>query len=79
MSPGGDRRLEAVARADVLAADVDVRVLELAVERREARHQVVEQVAHGVALGDHLALTAGVRAQRGWDADDAHRAAQNSA
>src|SRR6266699_1733649 len=64
------RRLEAVARAHVLAFDVDVHeARELAVvedaraESRKLRHQVVEQLAHGRALGEHLALAAGLLAQ----------------
>src|SRR5919206_4419405 len=73
-----DGGLVAVARADVLAADVDVRELELAVERREARREVVEEVAHGLALRDHLTLAARVVAQRGRDTNDAHACTSNS-
>src|SRR3954451_1571458 len=40
-----DGRVELVERADVLAVDVDIRVLELAFERRKAGGQVVEQLA----------------------------------
>src|SRR2546421_7073181 len=79
--PGRDGGVVAVARADVLAADVDVRELELALERREARREVVEEVAHGLAVRDHLALPARVVAERGWNPDDAHACctpAQNS-
>src|SRR5439155_1290935 len=54
----GDRRLVAVAGTDVLAADVDVRVLELALQAREAGGQVVEQVADGFGLDYYLALAA---------------------
>src|SRR6185295_3720494 len=71
-------RLVAVARANVLSADVDVRVLELAVQRREAGGEVVEELAHVLAVGDHLALAVRVDAERRRNADDAHRAAQNS-
>src|SRR3954453_5525793 len=65
----GDRGVETLARADVLAADVDVRVLELPAEAGEARHQVVEQVANRLALGEHLALAAGLGSERRWDPD----------
>src|SRR5919198_6212005 len=73
-----DGGLVAVARADVLAADVDVRELELAAERREARREVVEEVADGLALGKHLALPARVVAERRRNPYDAHAPTSNS-
>src|ERR671937_785602 len=78
---GRDGGVVAVLGPDVLAADVDVRELELALERGKARHEVVEEVADGVALGDHLTRAAGVVPQRGWNAHNAHACctpAQNS-
>src|SRR5436190_17892687 len=75
----GDLRLEAAAGANVLALDVDVHerrqllVLEqLSAQRGELAHQVVEQFADVLALGQHLALAVGLGAQRGGDPDDAH-------
>src|SRR5919197_1287391 len=76
-----DGGLVAVARPDVLAADVDVRELELAAERREARREVVEDVADRLSLGQDLALAARVLAKGGGNPDDAHACctpAQNS-
>ena len=70
-----DRRLELVERADVLAVDVDVRVLQLSLEPGEAGGQVVEDLADGVADAGHLALAAGGGAQRGWDAHLRHACA----
>ena len=74
-----DRRVEPVERAHVLALDVDVHerrdlvVLdELRAQAGEARHQVVEQLAHGVAGGGHLALAARLGAKRRWNADGRH-------
>src|SRR5207237_1614046 len=64
-------RVETVERPDVLAPDVHVRELELPLEGREARHQVVEEVAHGLAVREHLTLAACVLAQGRRDADDA--------
>src|SRR3954453_11185745 len=67
-----DCGVEAVARADILAADVDVRVLELALQPREATHQVVEEVANRLPVGQHLALAAGLGTEHRWDPNDAH-------
>src|SRR5205823_11314415 len=68
----GDRRLVSIARADIFAPDVDVRVLELAVQPRKAGGQVVQQVLHGLAFDDHLALAACFAPQGGRDSNDAH-------
>src|SRR4029450_7487558 len=68
----GNWRLVALAGADVLAADVDVRVVELLTDTGKARGGVVERVGHGLAVGEHLALAACLIAQRRWDPDDAH-------
>src|SRR3954466_14675367 len=75
----GDRRIEAVERAHVLALDVDVHERgdvvvfhELRAQAGEARHQVVEQFAHRSTLGGHLALTADLGAKSGWNADCRH-------
>ena len=73
-------------RAHVLAVDVDVdEAGEPAVgvdplgQLRVAAGQVVERLADGLAGDGNFALTTGLRAQRGRDADgDTHRAAQNS-
>src|SRR6476659_5686408 len=46
--------VEPVECAHVLALDVDVRERQLLLERREPAHEVVEQVADGVALGREL-------------------------
>src|SRR6266536_4103451 len=62
-------RLELVERSDVLAVDVDVRVLELSLERGEARRQIVEELADGVAAARHLTLAARRRAQCGRNLD----------
>src|SRR5947208_1504461 len=67
----GDRRLVAVAGADVLAADVDVRVLELALQAREAGGQVVEQVADGLGLDYFLALAARLGPEGGRNSNHA--------
>src|SRR5919197_1984209 len=53
-------RLEPVERAHVLALDVDVRERKLLLECREPAHQIVEQVAHRLALRAETALTAGL-------------------
>src|SRR5579864_1577432 len=74
-----DRGLEPVERAHVFALDVDVHerrdvvvLHELRAQAREARHQVVEQLANGVAVGGNLALSARLRAQRWRNADRRH-------
>src|SRR5438445_9307346 len=79
---GGDFRVQPVERPDVLTLDVDVHkgryvaVLdELRPQPGEARHEVGEQLAHGVALGAHLARTADVAAEHRWDPDQAHACA----
>ena len=68
----GDGRLVTLTGPDVLAADVDVRVVELLAQPGEARGEVVEQVAHGLAHGEHLALATCLVAQRRWNPDHAH-------
>ena len=67
-----DRRVEAVARADVLAVDVDVHErpdLAVAVdarpERGDALREVLEQLAHGRPGGLDLACAACLGAQHG--------------
>ena len=40
--------------------------------------EIVEELAHVLAVGDHLALAVRVDPERRRNADDAHRAAQNS-
>src|SRR5581483_3858072 len=67
-----DGRLELVERADVLAVDVDVRVLELPLEAGEAGGEVVEELADGRAAGGHLALAADGGPQGGGDAHLRH-------
>ena len=70
------RRLQLVERADVLAVDVDVRVLELPLELREAG--VVRSSSASptvVAVTRHLALAAGGGAQRRRDSDLRHACA----
>src|SRR5205085_10147804 len=47
-----DCRVVAVACTYVLAADVDVRVLELAAQARKPCCQVVEQIANGLAVDE---------------------------
>src|SRR5205807_5255600 len=71
--------VEPVQRANVLALHVDVHerrelaaLHELAAQRGEAAHEVVEQLAHGVALRRERARTVDLLAQRGWDADVRH-------
>ena len=71
-----------VERPHVLALDVDVDerrdlvvLHELRAQPGEARHQVVEQLAHGSALGGNLARAADLAAQLGWDPDAAHACA----
>src|SRR5947208_10430386 len=78
------RRVEAVARAHVLAVDVDVDErpdLALAVdalaERRDAHAEVLEELADGRAGGLDLARAARLGAEHRGDAHDAHRL-QNS-
>src|SRR5581483_2852496 len=77
-----DRGVEPVERPDVLALEVDVHersdlvVLdELRPEPGEARHQVVEELAHRAAVGGHLADAADLAAQLRGDADQAHACA----
>src|SRR3954447_20562756 len=77
-----DRRVEAVERPHVLALDVDVDerrevvvLHELRAQPGEARHQVLEQLAHGLALGGDLALAADLSAQLWRDANEAHACA----
>src|SRR3954468_420343 len=79
-----DRRVEAVARADVLAVDVDVDErpdLALAVdafaERGNPDAEVLEQLADRRAGGLDLARAARLGAKHRGDAHDAHRL-QNS-
>src|SRR2546423_13623053 len=74
-----DGRLEPVERPDVLSLDVDVHerrdvvVLdELRPQRREAGHEVEEELAHGVALGGNLTDAADLAAQHRGNADPAH-------
>ena len=73
------RRLEAFERADVLAADVDVherrqaaRLEELRLERRIAAREILEHLAHRLALADQLALAADLVAERGWNPNLGH-------
>src|SRR5947199_5730885 len=81
--------VESFARSNILAFDVDVdepRDItvfdDLFAQRRESRHQVVEQVAHRRAFGFDLSRAADFRTQRRWDANDAQAGslvpAQNS-
>src|SRR6266516_2129425 len=77
-----DGRVEPVERPDVLSLDVDVDerrdlvvLHELVPEHREARQQVVEQLADVAALGGNLAHAADVAAQHRWDPDPAHACA----
>src|SRR5438067_221956 len=77
-----DRRVEPVERPNVLSLDVDVHerrdvvVLdELRPQPREAGHEIVEQLAHGVAVGGHLARAADLTAQHGRNPDQAHACA----
>src|SRR3954447_5039418 len=77
--PGCDRCVEPTERAHVLALDVDVHagrnvvVLdELRAQPGEARHQVVEQLAHRSAVGGNLALAADLGAKSGWNANCRH-------
>ena len=69
----GDRCFEAVARADVLAADVDVRILEFAVERRgnapSGRRAGRARCRPPRSLRAHRRCPLG----NAVDADDAHR------
>src|SRR5581483_354811 len=67
-----DRGLELVERADVLAVDVDVRVLELPLEAGEAGGEIVQELADRRAAGRHLALAADGGAQGRWDPDLGH-------
>src|SRR5438445_896670 len=74
-----NRRFEAVERAHVFALDVDIHkggdvvvFDELRAQSGEAGHQVVEQLAHGAALGGNLALAAGLDAKRRWDSNCRH-------
>ena len=76
---GLDGRVEAVERPDVLALDVDVDKLrdlavadDLRAERREAVHEVVEQLADVRAARENLARAADFLAQHRWDPDHAH-------
>ena len=82
-----DSRLQAVLRADVLALDVDVHergqvvlAQDLAAQRGEAAHQVVEQLAHGLAARLDLARAPGLTPERRWDSHAAQwpTPAQNS-
>src|SRR5207247_9712618 len=75
---GAYLRVDAFACPHVLAFDVDVDergdvvVLdELTSQRGEASHQIVEELAHRVALGGHFARAADLLAQGRWDADAA--------
>src|SRR5919198_1016478 len=79
---GADLGVEPVARAHVLALDVDVHegrevvVLDqLRPERGEAADQVVEQLADGVAVRLDLPLAADLLAERGRDPNLRHAAA----
>ena len=74
-----DGRVEAVQHAHVLALDVHVderRDLvvadELSAERREAVHEVIEELADVRAIGGNLARAADLLAQHRGDADFAH-------
>src|SRR6266508_3720125 len=66
---GRHRGVEAVERAHVVALD------ELRAQPGKAVHQVVEQLAHGVADGGNLAHAADLAAERGWNADRGHACA----
>ena len=88
-SPWPHFGVEAVAGADVLAADVDVHerreltvLQELRRERRVALDEVVDHLGDGRALGLELACASDLGAQRRWDADGGHQrctgALQNS-
>src|SRR3954451_24853338 len=77
--PVADGRLDPVERAHILAFDVDVHerrdvvVLdELRAQPGKAIHQVVEQLAHGLALRRDLPLSADFGAQRRWNANSGH-------
>src|SRR4051794_2532817 len=77
--PVANGRLDPVERAHVLAFDVDVHerrdvvVLdELRAQPWEARHQVVEQLADGVAACRNLPLAANLLPQRRWNANGRH-------
>src|SRR4051794_24458454 len=79
LRPLRDRGVEALAGADVLAADVRVHerreiavLVELRAETREAGRQVVEHLAERAAGGFDLALAVRLVPQRGRDADDRH-------
>src|SRR5205085_884739 len=80
--PGRDGRLEPVERAHVFALDVDVDerrdvlvLHELRAQAGEARDEIIEQLADGVARGGYLALAARLDAKRRWDADLRHACA----
>src|SRR2546421_958120 len=80
--PFTNRRLDAVERAHVLALDVDVHERrdvvvfhELRAQPGEALHQVVEQLADGLALRGNLPLSADFGAQRRWNANSRHACA----
>src|SRR3989442_10973223 len=79
-----DGRVEAAARAHVLAVDVDVderadllAVVDALSERGDLDAQVLHQLAHRVAARLDLARAARLVAQHRGNLDDAHRA-QNS-
>jgi len=74
-----DRCLEAVERADVLAAEVHVHerrelavCVELARERRVARHQIVDDRADGVSTRLELAKAADLAPEGRGNADSRH-------
>src|SRR5437764_7205116 len=74
------RCVEPVARAHVLAVDVDVHerpdlafVVDPRAERREPRGEVLEELADGRAGRLDLARAACLRTKNGRDPDDAHR------
>src|SRR5215217_204955 len=77
---GSDRSREAVEHADVLVVEVDVDVAvqaavvaeELLARLRMRLGERVEDGADAIAVGAHLALAAGRRAQDGWDLDRRH-------
>src|SRR5262245_49318395 len=73
------RRLEALERPDVLAAEVDVDegaevpvLVELRPELRVPLDEVLDHVAHGLALRLELAGAADVGAEHRWDANARH-------
>src|ERR1700741_3788044 len=78
--PLADGRVEPVERANVLALDVDVHerrdlpvpLEDLLSEPGEARRQVLEHRAHGLALRGNLPLAADLRAERGGNPHDCH-------